>query len=86
MHTERLSGRKGGKWPEGDAEGSFRMEETGHFCVAWEGIVDGTKSLIWWQGWFRTWGGKDRKSHSELGEGGKWRRVIWVAGSRQGGL
>ena len=45
------------------------MEETGHFCVAWEGIVDGTKSLIWWQGWFRTWGGKDRKSHSELGGG-----------------
>ena len=45
------------------------MEETGHFCVGWEGIVDGTKSLIWWQGWFRTWGGKDRKSHSELGGG-----------------
>lgn len=23
MHTERLSGRKGGKWPGGDAEGVF---------------------------------------------------------------
>lgn len=23
MHRERLSGRKGGKWPEGDAEGVF---------------------------------------------------------------
>ena len=48
------------------------MEETGHFCVGWEGIVDGTKSLIWWQGWFRTWGGKDRVTVS-WGEGGKWR-------------
>lgn len=61
--------------------GSFRMEAAGPFCVGWEGIVGGTKSLMWWRGWFRSWGGKGRNSHSELGGG--WRAEGGHLGGRQ---